>query len=77
MSCTVSVVDVDGVAPTHSRGPIELAPGTHDVTLKCGERTSVRHVTVAAGDVYEFAVLTGGSAGGVEGDLYKARSATK
>jgi hypothetical protein len=44
MSCTVSEVDVDGVAP---------------------------------GDVYEFAVLTGGSAGGVEGDLFKARSATK
>src|ERR1700719_4113020 len=47
----VSVVEVDGVAPEHSQGPIELSPGIHKVKLKCNDRISEQEISVVAGDV--------------------------
>jgi hypothetical protein len=72
-SGVVSVVDVDGVVPEHSQGPIELTPGPHKVSLKYQGRVVVREINAAAGDVYEFAVMMGGSSPG--GDLVKVKSA--
>jgi hypothetical protein len=70
----VSVVDVDGVVPKHSQGPIELTPGPHNVRLRFQGRDVVKLINAEPGDVFEFAVLTNGSS--QMADLYKARSGT-
>jgi hypothetical protein len=70
----VSVVDVDGVIPKHSQGPVELTPGPHNVRLRFQGRDVVKLINAEPGDVFEFAVLTNGSS--QVGDLYKVKSGT-
>jgi len=70
---SVSVVEVDGAAPEHSQGPIELSPGTHKIKLKCNDLISEQEITVAAGDVYQFSVLVDPHDHHVEGRLQKIR----
>jgi hypothetical protein len=70
----VSVVEVDGVAPEHSQGPIEMSPGVHKVKLKCKDTISEQEITVAAGDVYQFSVFVDPNDHHVEGRLQKIRS---
>jgi hypothetical protein len=70
----VSVIDVDGAAPEHSQGPIELSPGIHKVKLKCKDTISEQEITVAAGDVYQFSVFVDPNDHHVEGRLQKIRS---
>jgi hypothetical protein len=72
---TVSAVEVDGVAPEHAQGPIELPPGIHKVKLKCGDIITEQEITVAAGDVYQFAAFVDPHDHHVEGRLQKIRSA--
>jgi hypothetical protein len=70
----VSVVDVDGVIPKHSQGPIELTPGPHNVRLRFQGRDVVKLINAEPGDVFEFAVLIAGPS--PVADLYKAKSGT-
>jgi hypothetical protein len=72
---SVSVVEVDGTAPAHVRGPIELVPGTHKVKLKCNDFISEQEITAAAGDVYQFAAYVDPEDHHVEGRLQKIRAA--
>lgn len=72
----ISVVDVDGRAVDKRYGPIELEPGTHSVTMKCGDETKTIKVTVAAGEVYQFAHVTTPGVKGCSGSLSRVRSAS-
>jgi hypothetical protein len=73
---SVSVLEVDGVAPEHSQGPIELAPGSHKVKLKCNDVVSEQEITVAAGEVYQFSVYVGPEDHRVEGRLQRIKPAS-
>ena len=73
----VSVVEIDGKPVDKPYGPIELAPGPHSVTMKCGDSTKVSSVTVAAGEVYEFAFATTPGVQGCVGSLSRVRSADR
>jgi hypothetical protein len=74
---SISVVEVDGVRTENSYGPIELEPGPHKIKMKCGIHANELEITVAAGDVYEFAIAMGGRIAGCEGSLVKVKSAKK
>ena len=73
---SVSVAEVDGVAPEHNQGPIELAPGSHKVKLKCNENISEQEITVAAGEVYQFSVYVDPQDHHVEGRLQRIKPAS-
>ncbi|MEK7230630.1 MAG: nuclear transport factor 2 family protein [Pseudomonadota bacterium] len=73
----VSVVEIDGKPVAKPYGPIELAPGPHSVTMKCGDSTKTSSVTVAAGEVYEFAFATTPAVKGCVGSLSRVRSADR
>lgn len=77
VSPSISVSEVDGVRTENSYGPIELEPGPHKIKMKCGNNVTEREITVAAGDVYEFALVMGGGIAGCEGSLVKVKSAKK
>ena len=71
----ISLVEIDG-KPVESRyGPVELDPGTHSVTLKCGDSTKVNTVNVAAGEVYQFSMVTTPGVKGCVGSLSRVRAA--
>jgi hypothetical protein len=72
---SVSVVDVDGVAPEHSQGPIELSPGTHKLKLKCNDNITEQEISVAAGEVYQFSVFVDPQDHHVEGRLQRIKPA--
>jgi hypothetical protein len=55
----VSVAEIDGRPVDRPYGPLELAPGKHAVTLKCGNSVTTNIVTVAAGEVYQFNAAAG------------------
>jgi len=73
----ISVLEVDGKPTDKPHGPIALAPGTHTVTMKCGETTNAQTVTVAAGEVYQFAIVTTPGVRGCSGSLSRVRSTNK
>jgi len=50
----VSLVEVDGKPISLPYGPVELAPGTHEVILKCDGVSKASSVTVSAGEIYQF-----------------------
>lgn len=54
----ITVVAIDGVPNDKPYGPIELEPGTHSVTMKCGDATNTSTLTVLPGEVYQFAMVT-------------------
>lgn len=70
----ISVVDVDGKPVDRRYGPIELEPGTHSVTMQCGDETKAIKVTVAAGEVYRFAHVTTPGVKGCSGSLSRVSS---
>ena len=70
----ISVVDVDGKPVDKRYGPIELEPGTHSVTMKCGDETKAIKLTVAAGEVYQFAHVTTPGVKGCSGALSRVTS---
>lgn len=71
----ISIVEVDGKPVDRRYGPIELAPGAHSVTLKCGDSTKVNSVNALAGEVYQFAMVTAPGVKGCVGSLSRVRSA--
>lgn len=73
----ISLVEIDGKPVDKRYGPIELEPGTHSVTLKCGDQTKASSVTVAAGEVYQFAMVTTPGVKGCVGSLSRVRSADR
>ena len=73
----VSVVEIDGKPVDKPYGPIELAPGRHSVTMKCGDSTKTSPLTVAAGEVYEFVYETPSGVKGCVGSLTRVRSAAR
>jgi hypothetical protein len=74
---TISVVEVDGVAPTNSYGPIELSPGPHIVKLKCSDNISEQKLDAMAGEIYEFAVVSGRRPSECRGSLTRTKSGKK
>ena len=73
----ISVVKIDGKAVDRPYGPIELEPGAHSVTMKCGDSIKARTVTVSAGEIYQFAMVATPGARGCWGSLSRVRSASK
>jgi hypothetical protein len=73
----ISVIEVDGKPTDSPHGPIALTPGAHSVTMKCGDTITARPVTVAAGEVYQFSMLTTPGVKGCSGSLTRVRSAKK
>lgn len=73
----VSVVQIDGKPVDKPYGPIELAPGPHSVTMKCGDSTKTSPVTVAAGEVYEFEFAAAPGGKGCVGSLSRVSSADR
>lgn len=71
----VSVVDVDGKPVEEPYGPVELAPGRHTVNIACDGANTPHTLTVAAGEVYQFAARTKPGAKGCTGTLARVRSA--
>ena len=70
----ISVVEIDGKPIDKPYGPIELEPGTHLVTMKCGDAIKTNSVTVSAGEVYQFAIVTNPGVKGCLGSLSRVRS---
>ncbi len=70
----VSVVEIDGKPVDRPHGPLELAPGKHVVTLKCGHSVTTSIVTMAAGEVYQFNAAAAVGATGCIGSLSRLRS---
>ena len=71
----VSVVEVDGKPTDSPQGPIALTPGTHSVSMKCGDTTRMQTLRVAAGEVYLFAMRVTPGERGCTGYLSRIRSA--
>jgi hypothetical protein len=71
----VSVVDVDGKPVKEPRGPVELTPGRHTVNLECDGANAPHTLTVAAGEIYQFAARTKPGARGCTGTLSRVRTA--
>lgn len=73
----ISVLEVDGKPTDRPYGPIELVPGAHSVTMKCGDTVKARPLTVAAGEVYQFSIVTVPGVKGCSGSLTRVRPARK
>ena len=71
----VSVAEIDGKPVASPYGPIELEPGKHTVTMKCGDTVKTNTVTVAAGEVYQFNKIVSSGVKGCVGSLSRVRSA--
>lgn len=73
----ISVVEIDGKPVDRPYGPLELEPGTHSVTMKCGD--SIKNLTVkaSAGEVYQFAMVAAPGVKGCSGSLDRVRSARR
>ena len=70
----VSVTEIDGKPVDSPYGPIELAPGKHTVTMKCGDAVKTNAVTVAAGEVYQFGKIASPGVKGCVGSLLRVRA---
>ena len=70
----VSVTEIDGKPVDSPYGPIELAPGKHEVAMKCGDTVKINTVTVAAGEVYQFNKIVSPGVKGCVGSLLRIRS---
>jgi len=51
------LVEIDGKPVAKPYGPIELAPGPHSVTMKCGDSTKTSSVTVGGGECMNLPLL--------------------
>jgi hypothetical protein len=71
----IRVIDVDGQPVKEPQGPVELTPGRHSVNLACDGVASPQTVSVAAGEVYQFAARTKPGAKGCTGTLTRVRTA--
>jgi hypothetical protein len=70
----VSVTEIDGKPVASPYGPIDLVPGKHTVTMKCGDTAKTSAVTVAAGEVYQFNKIVTPGVKGCVGSLLRVRS---
>lgn len=73
----ISVIEVDGKPTDLPYGPIVLEPGTHTVTMKCGDTIKNWLVKAAAGEVYQFKIITTPGVKGCAGSLARIRPANK
>ena len=73
----ISLVEIDGKPVDRPYGLIELQPGTYSVAMKCGDTVKTRTVTVAAGEVYQFSMITLPGVRGCAGTLSRVRPASK
>ena len=71
----ITVVEIDGIPNDKPYGPIELEPGTHAVTMQCGDATNTHRVTVLPGEVYQFAMVASPGVKGCSGSLERVQSA--
>jgi hypothetical protein len=65
----VSVLLVDGVAPEHPHGPIELTLGAHEIRLRCGATVAYQKIIAEPGDVYEFGATVDVDSGNCQPEL--------
>lgn len=72
----ITVVAIDGVPNDKPYGPIELEPGTHSVTMKCGDATNTSTLTVLPGEVYQFAMVTTPGVKGCSANLSRVQEAS-
>ncbi len=72
----ITVVAIDGTPNDKPYGPIELEPGTHSVTMKCGDATNTHTVTVLPGEVYQFAMVASPGVEGCSGSLERIQAAS-
>jgi hypothetical protein len=73
----ISVIEVDGKPTDRPYGPIALEPGAHTVTMKCGDTIKNWAVQAAAGEIYQFKIITTPGVKGCAGALARIRSANK
>lgn len=73
----IVVVDVDGSPTDKPYGPIELTPGPHTVTLKCGDTRRPTNLTVKAGEIYQFNRVQAAGGKGCIANLSRMRSASR
>ena len=73
----ISVVEIDGKLVDKPYGIIELEPGMHSVVMRCGNTIKTRTVTVSAGEVYQFAMITTPGVRGCAGSLSRVRPVNK
>lgn len=71
----ISVAAVDDISVAEATGPIELSPGTHKITMRCGDNTNTIERAVVAGEVYEFAIVATPGQRGCAGSLFRTRAA--
>jgi hypothetical protein len=71
----IVIVDVDGSPTDKPYGPIELAPGPHAVTMKCGDALRLNNLTVKAGEIYQFNKVVAAGGKGCTATLSRMRSA--
>ncbi len=72
----ITVTEIDGVPYAKPYGPIELEPGTHTVTMKCGDATNTSTLTVLPGEVYQFAMTSTPGVKGCAGSLSRVQAAS-
>jgi hypothetical protein len=65
----VSVLLVDGVAPEHPHGPIELTLGAHEIRLRCGATVAYQKIIAEPGEVYEFGATVDVDSGNCQPEL--------
>jgi hypothetical protein len=71
----VSVLLVDGVAPEHPHGPIELTLGAHEIRLRCGATVAYQKIIAEPGEVYEFGATVDVDSGKCQPELRLTQSA--
>jgi ketosteroid isomerase-like protein len=72
----ITVVAIDGAPNDKPYGPIELDPGTHSVTMKCGDATNTNTLTVLPGEVYQFSMVTTPEVKGCSATLSRVQEAS-
>lgn len=72
----IKVIEIDGISTPKPYGPIELEPGTHKVTMTCGNATNTVAVNALAGEEYRFAMVTNPGVEGCSASLSRTREAS-
>ena len=73
----IVVVEIDGSPTDKPYGPIELKPGPHSVTMKCGDSLRSSNLTVRAGEIYQFNKIVSPGVKGCVASLSRMRSANR
>ena len=73
----IVVVEIDGSPADKPYGPIELKPGPHSITMKCGDALRSTKLTVRAGEIYQFNKIVAPGVKGCVASLSRMRSASR